>query len=70
MLSFIGNNFGTGTFTVPVDALWDPPDYLRIKEWYVDHLVDMLGREVDDDEDLTAPVVVVASVDKNQTEGG
>lgn len=61
--------FGTGTFAVPVDALLDPLDYLRIrdvKQWYVNHLVDMLGREVDDHEDLTAPMLVVASVDKNQ----
>ena len=57
----------TGTFTIPVEALRDPSEYLRIrdvKEWYVNHLMDMLGEEIDDHEDLTAPMLVVSSVSK------
>ena len=59
----------TGTHTIPVEALRVPPEYLRIrdmKQWYVDHLMDMLSKEVDDHEDLTAPMLVVVSVGKSQ----
>ena len=37
-----------------------------MKEWYVDHLMEMLSQELDDHEDLTAPMLVVSSVSKNQ----
>jgi hypothetical protein len=58
-----------GTFTIPFETLRDPPEYLRIrdvKEWYVDHLMGMLSQELDDHEDLTAPMLVVSSVPKQQ----
>ena len=53
-----------GVFTLPVSALRNPPPYLRVREvkdWYVDYLATLLTNE--DAEDLTAPFMVVASVD-------
>ena len=51
--------------TLPVDTLRDPPPYLRVrevKEWYVEYLAGMLLEENSDHEDLTAPLLVIASV--------
>lgn len=51
-------------FSLPVDSLRDPPPHLRVrdvKEWYVDYLVGMLLEEDGDHEDLTAPLLVIAS---------
>ena len=50
-----------------VKTLKDPPAYLRVREvkaWYVDYLVRMLLEEEGDHENLTAPLLVVASVSK------
>ncbi len=47
--------------------LQDPPEYLRVREvrnWYIDYQVEMIGDETADHEDLTAPLLVVASVTK------
>ena len=38
----------------------------NVKEWYVNHLTDMLSKELDDHEDLMAPMLVASSVAKNQ----
>lgn len=56
-----------GTFSVCVEQMRPPQDQLRVldvKQWYVDHLVDMISEEDDDHEDLTAPMLVIASVPK------
>ncbi len=56
-----------GVFVIPFDALKEPPEYLKVrevKEWYVDYLLNMLLKEECDHEDLTAPLLVIASVDK------
>ena len=56
-----------GVFSVPVTALVDPPTFLRVREvrdWYVDYLVGMLLQDKGDHEDLTAPLLVIASVTK------
>ena len=37
-----------------------------MKEWYVDYLVQMLLDENNDHEDLTAPLLVIASVSKSE----
>ena len=53
-----------GVFTLPVSALRNPPPYLRVREvknWYVDYLATLLTNE--DAEDLTAPFMLVVSVD-------
>ena len=45
----------------------EPPPYLRVrevKEWYVDYLMTMLLEEENDHENLTAPLLVLASVTK------
>lgn len=50
---------------MPISVLQSPsPDYQvrEVKEWYIDYLADMLSKEDDDHEDLTAPLLVVASV--------
>lgn len=36
------------------------------KEWYVDYLADMLSKSEEDHEDLTAPLLVIASVTKEE----
>ena len=49
--------------------LTEPPDYLRvreIKQWYVDFLVKMLLNEEEDREDITAPLLVIVSVSKEE----
>ena len=56
-------------FNLPVDSLRDPPPHLRVrevKEWYVDYLAGMLLEEEGDHEDLTAPLLVIASVSKSE----
>ena len=45
---------------IPLDALRDPPNHLRVKDWYVDHLIEMLREPTGD------PILVVASVKKSQ----
>ena len=57
-----------GVFTLPVSTLRDPPPYLKVREvklWYVDYLAKMLVEEDSDHEDLTAPLLVVASVSQS-----
>jgi hypothetical protein len=56
-----------GVYDIPISLLRNPPQYLRVREvkkWYVDYLVQMLSGECDDHEDLTAPLLVVVSVTK------
>lgn len=36
----------------------------EVKQWYVDYLSNMLLKEDSDHEDLTAPLLVIVSVDK------
>ena len=43
--------------------------YLRVrevKEWYIDYLVKVLLEEEDDHEDLTSPLLVIASAVKGE----
>ena len=59
----------TGVYDLPIDLLREPPDYLRVrevKEWFVEYLVDMLKEEESDHEDLTAPLLVIASCSKGE----
>ena len=59
--------FTLGTYQINVNQLQEPPEYLRVREvkdWYVDLLGEMLAEEAGDHEDLTAPLLVVASVTK------
>lgn len=59
----------TGVFSIPVTALHDPPALLRVREvkdWYVDYLAGMLLEDKSDHEDLTAPLLVIASVEKDK----
>ncbi len=54
-------------FNLPVSSLRDPPPYLKvreIKDWYVNYLIEMLLDEDRDHEDITAPLLVMASVTK------
>lgn len=54
-----------GTFTVPISNLRDPPSSLKVRDvkgWYVDYLVGLLS--TNDQEDLTLPLLVLASVGK------
>ena len=56
-------------FSVPVTALVEPPAFLRVREvkdWYVDYLAGMLLQDKGDHEDLTAPLLVIASVTKDK----
>lgn len=58
-----------GVHSLPVHKLQLPPQHLQVrevKEWYVDYLVGMLSEEKDDHEDLTAPLLVIASADKER----
>ena len=58
----------SGVYAISVSALQEPPEYLRvrdIKEWYVDYLVKMLLEE-GDCEDLTSPLLVLASVTREE----
>ena len=62
-------SYYTGVHIIPVSALKQPPVYLRVreaKEWYIDYLVKTLLEEGDDREDLTSPLLVVASVTKGE----
>ena len=55
----------TGVFTLPVISLREPPPHLKVrdvKQWYVQYLVQMLLNDEGDHEDLTAPLLVIASV--------
>lgn len=50
-------------------ALVDPPEFLRVREvrdWYVNYLAGMLLQDKGDHEDLTAPLLVIASVTKDK----
>ena len=58
-----------GTYQIPIEQLHEPPPCLQVREvkqWYVDYLVKMLQNDLDDHEDLTAPLLVVTSVKKKQ----
>ena len=55
----------SGTFTLPISTLREPPPNLKVrdvKQWYVDYLAEKLT--VDDKEALASPLLVVASVAK------
>ncbi len=59
--------FTIGTYQIPVELLQEPPTFLQIrdvKQWYVEYLVEMLSTTEGDHEDLTSPLLVVASVKK------
>ena len=52
---------------MPVAMMKELPMYLCVREvkgWYVEYLMKMLLEEDDDHEDITAPLLVVASVSK------
>jgi len=52
-----------------VALLREPPQYLRVREmkaWYVDYLVSKMLDDKDDHEDITAPLLVIASVSKGE----
>lgn len=54
-----------GTYQIPIELLQEPPPYLQIRElksWYIEYLMDMLSNSEGDHEDLTAPLLVIASV--------
>ncbi len=58
-----------GTHDIPVDQLRDPPACLRVrdvKQWYVNYLADELRKENHDLEELTAPLLVLASTTKEE----
>lgn len=58
-----------GVYMLPVSMLREPPQYLRvreIKEWYVEFLMKMIMDEGEDHEDITAPLLVIASVPKEE----
>ena len=60
-----------GVFNLPVNSLREPPLFLRVREaksWYVDYLAGMLLEDKGDHEDLTAPLLVLASVGKQEFE--
>ena len=62
-------SFLLGIINIQVDKLWEPPKELSIrdvKEWYVDLLAKFLKKEENDKEDLTLPILVVASVEKKE----
>ena len=55
----------TGIFALPVSTLREPSPTLQVrdvKDWYVDYLVELMS--TNDQEDLTAPLLVIASVCK------
>lgn len=56
-----------GTHDIPVDQLRDSPAYMKVrdvKDWYVNYLADELRKDNHDLEELTAPLLVVASTTK------
>lgn len=58
-----------GLHVLPVSGLREPSAFLRVREvkdWYVTYLEKMLLEEKSDHEDLTAPLLVVASVSKEE----
>ena len=61
-----------GTFSLNITNLREPPEYLKVrevKEWYVELLMKMLeGSEegYEDYEELTAPLLVICSVEKQE----
>ena len=58
-----------GVFNIDMEKLSDPPDYLRIrdvKEWYVNFIAESLKDEENDHEELTSPLLVIASVSKSE----
>lgn len=58
-----------GIFNIPIEQLRGPPDDLKVrdvKEWYIESLAGMLREEQEDHEDLTAPMLVLASVKKHE----
>ena len=60
-------NDNAGVYNLPVASLKEPPPFLRVREvksWYVDYLAEMLLEDKGDHEDLTAPLLVIASVGK------
>ena len=57
----------SGTYDLPINQLRDPPQCMRVrdvKEWYVNYLADELCKDHHDHEELTAPLLVLASTTK------
>ena len=58
-----------GEFNIDMEKLSDPPDYLRIrdvKELYMNFIAEGLKDEENDHEELTSPLLVIASVNKSE----
>ena len=55
-------NDNASVYHLPVTSLKEPPPFLRVR--YVDYLAEMLLEDKGDHEDLTAPLLVTASVGK------
>ncbi len=55
-------------YDLSFDLLKEPSDYYQVrevKEWFVQYLVNMLKEEETDHEDLTDPLLVIASCSVN-----
>ena len=60
-------NNNTGVYNLPVISLKEPPPFRRVhevKKWYVDYLAGMFLEDKGDHENLTPPLLVIASVGK------
>ena len=58
-----------GTYNIQISQLREPPEYLQVrevKEWYIEYLEEMLLDDTGDHEDLTSPLLVLASVSKEE----
>ena len=61
--------FVTGVYDLSFDLLSEPSDYYQVrevKEWFVQYLVTMLQDKETDHEDLTDPLLVIASCAANE----
>lgn len=57
----------TGTYNITLEQLRNPSPLLRVrdvKEWYVEYLAEEFRKENNDHEEMTAPLVVIANVTK------
>ena len=58
-----------GTYNVSLDQLNSPSPLLRVrevKEWFVEYLAEELKKENNDHEEMTAPLVIIAKVTKEE----
>ncbi len=57
-------------YDLSFDLLKEPSDYYQVirevKEWFVQYLVNMLKEEETDHEDMTDPLLVIASCSVNE----